>query len=376
MLHIRKSPAVLAALSLVVLSACGAQDTQSEGEVVITVPTWAGGEANVAVARYLLEEELDYDVSVERMEESDAWEAVGSGDADAILEDWGHQDSVRKYVHKEKSVVSAGSVGINGKIGWYVPSYLAEKYPEITDWRNLNKYAHLFAPDKDGDDGNSGDDGKDGGKNGGSSGGSDDEESAPGGDTEGSDGSGGSDSDSGDSGDGGENSDTTVRSKSGAKGQILEGSKEFLTHDEKLIENLGLDLEAKYLGSESAQLKEIRERAADREPFLVYWWRPHWVEAEVELTEVQLPPHYGGCDSKPDEIECGYPKESLTKYLNADFSDNGGKAADLLRNFQWGPDDQNQVAKSIKDDGLSHRAAAEEWVKKNKGVWKVWLWGE
>ena len=362
MLHIRKSPAILAALSLVVLSACGAHDTQSEGKVVITVPTWAGGEANVAVARYLLEEELNYDVSVEKMDEGDAWEAVGSGEADAILEDWGHQDSVRKYVHKEKSVVSAGSVGITGKIGWYVPSYLAEEHPEITDWRNLNKYAHLFAPDGGENDEDGSGDGSGNGSGEGSGEGEDEGRS------------GGSESDSG--GSGSEDSDTTIGSKDGAKGQILEGSREFLTHDEKLIENLGLDLEAKYLGSESAQLKEIRERAADREPFLVYWWRPHWVEAEVELTEVRLPPHYGGCDSKPEEIECGYPKEPLTKYLNADFSDSGGKAADLLRNFQWGPDDQNQVAKSIKDDGLSPSAAAEEWVKRNKGVWKVWLWGE
>ncbi len=31
-----------------------------------------------------------------------------------------------------------------GVIGWYVPPWLAEEYPDITDWRNLNKYADLF----------------------------------------------------------------------------------------------------------------------------------------------------------------------------------------------------------------------------------------
>jgi glycine betaine/proline transport system substrate-binding protein len=36
-------------------------------------------------------------------------------------------------------------------IGWYVPPWMAEKYPDITDWNNLNKYADLFKTSESGD---------------------------------------------------------------------------------------------------------------------------------------------------------------------------------------------------------------------------------
>jgi glycine betaine/proline transport system substrate-binding protein len=35
-------------------------------------------------------------------------------------------------------------------IGWFVPPWLAAKYPDITDWKNLNKYANLFKTSESG----------------------------------------------------------------------------------------------------------------------------------------------------------------------------------------------------------------------------------
>jgi hypothetical protein len=35
-------------------------------------------------------------------------------------------------------------------IGWYVPPWMAKKYPDITDWKNLNKYAKLFRTSESG----------------------------------------------------------------------------------------------------------------------------------------------------------------------------------------------------------------------------------
>ncbi|NLU66815.1 glycine betaine ABC transporter substrate-binding protein [Streptomyces sp. HNM0574] len=311
-LRIRKGKAFLAATSLLLLTACGGGEASSGADksVVLTVPTWAGGEANAAVAKYLLEHELGYDVTLKKMDEADAWKAIGTGKADAILEDWGRKEERRTWVDKKGTVVPAGSLGITGKMGWYVPSYLAAEHKDITDWKKLNRYAELFAKDGSG------------------------------------------------------------------KGELLEGSREFLTHDEELIDNLRLNYEPSYAGSEKAQLKEIRERAAKREPFLAYWWQPHWIGAEVELTEVRLPAYYDGCAGEDvKKVTCGYPEDELKKYLNADFSKNGGDAAEMLRNFQWSEDDQNKVAKRITDDGITPEGAAKEWVEDNRGTWKMWLWG-
>ena len=35
-------------------------------------------------------------------------------------------------------------------IGWFVPPWMAAEYPDITDWKNLNKYADLFKTSESG----------------------------------------------------------------------------------------------------------------------------------------------------------------------------------------------------------------------------------
>ena len=44
-------------------------------------------------------------------------------------------------------------MGVDGVIGWYVPGWMAEEYPDITDWENLNEYAELFRTSESGDKG-------------------------------------------------------------------------------------------------------------------------------------------------------------------------------------------------------------------------------
>nr|WP_246620206.1 ABC transporter substrate-binding protein [Streptomyces corallincola] len=112
--------------------------------VTLSVQSWVGAQSNVAVAQYLLEHELGYRVDTVQVDEVPAWDALSQDRVDAILEEWGHPDQVRRYVTDKHTVVRAGDLGVTGHIGWFVPTYLAKEHPDITDWRNLNKYASLF----------------------------------------------------------------------------------------------------------------------------------------------------------------------------------------------------------------------------------------
>ena len=47
--------------------------------------------------------------------------------------------------------MDAGQTGNVGIIGWYVPGWMVDEYPDITDWNNLNKYADLFKTSESGD---------------------------------------------------------------------------------------------------------------------------------------------------------------------------------------------------------------------------------
>ncbi|MFI5754294.1 ABC transporter substrate-binding protein [Streptomyces sp. NPDC051569] len=140
-----------AAFALLTLTGCGAADMTQQASpyanargsktVTLSVQSWVGAQANVAVVTYLLEHELDYRVDTVQVDEIPAWDALSQGRVDAILEDWGHPDQERRYVADKKTITPGGDLGVTGHIGWFVPTYFAEQHPDVTDWHNLNKYA-------------------------------------------------------------------------------------------------------------------------------------------------------------------------------------------------------------------------------------------
>ncbi|MFI6108230.1 ABC transporter substrate-binding protein [Streptomyces sp. NPDC051310] len=147
----RTSVCAAGALALLTLTGCGAADMTKQASpyaaargtktVTLSVQSWVGAQANVAVARYLLEHELGYRVDTVQIDEVPAWDALSQGRVDALLEDWGHPEEEKRYVEEKKTITRGGDLGVTGHIGWFVPTYFAEAHPDVTDWKNLNKYA-------------------------------------------------------------------------------------------------------------------------------------------------------------------------------------------------------------------------------------------
>jgi glycine betaine/proline transport system substrate-binding protein len=124
----------------------------SKGEVKMMVNEWVGAAANVAVAQCLLQQ-MGYKVTTSTLAEEIAWQGFETGEVDVILENWGHPELEKKYIQDTKLAIDDGPMGVKGIIGWYVPKWMVDKYPDITDWNNLNKYADLFKTSESGDKG-------------------------------------------------------------------------------------------------------------------------------------------------------------------------------------------------------------------------------
>jgi glycine betaine/proline transport system substrate-binding protein len=158
--HRRCRVAALAAVGALALGGCGAPAPNAVpapgwksapcGTVTLAVNPWVGYEANAAVVSYLLRHELGCTVETVTEPETDSWKHLAAGKVDAILENWGHDDLKKLYIDEQKVAVEAGLTGNRGVIGWYVPPWMAEKHPDITSWRNLNKYADLFSTKQSG----------------------------------------------------------------------------------------------------------------------------------------------------------------------------------------------------------------------------------
>ncbi|MGH3518098.1 MAG: ABC transporter substrate-binding protein [Haloechinothrix sp.] len=307
----------LALVASLVLAGCGgAKVGEGDGEAAlgdcgefnIAVNPWVGYEANAAVIAHVAEEDLGCTVNKKNLKEEIAWQGFGTGEVDAVVENWGHEDLKEKYIETQKTAVEAGSTGVDGVIGWYVPPWMAEKYPDITDWKNLDKYAHLFRT-----------------------------------------------------------------SESGGKGQVLDGDPSYVTNDEALVKNLKLDFNVVQGGSEAALIQSFRKAEKEKTPLLAYFYEPQWLFSEVKLVRVSLPPYTEGCDTDPEKVDCDYPPYDLDKIVSKKFADEGGPAFQLVKNFQWTNEDQNQVATWIAQDKMSPEQAAEKWVEENRDKVEAWL---
>ncbi len=312
-----RTPA-LAVAGLLALAACGSAapavvpapgvQPQQCGAVRIANNAWVGYAADVAVISYLARHELKCTVVTKDEAEDVSWKRLAAGQEDAILENWGHDDLKKKYVDKDKTIVEAGLTGNQGVIGWYVPPWMKEQYPDITNWKNLNGYAHLFKT-----------------------------------------------------------------AKTGNKGQLLDGDPTYVTNDKNLVANLGLDYKVVYAGSEDALIKAFRAAQKNKTPLLGYFYSPQWLLSEIDLVHISLPDYTPGCDADPDTVKCDYQPYDLDKIMNKKFAYSGSPAADLIKNFQWTNDDQNQVARDITDKGLTPDQAAKKWLDGHRSVWSKWL---
>lgn len=312
----------VAAVAAVVLAACGGRSGGStapdgsgpaasgpKGTVNIAINPWVGYEANAAVVGYILKNKLGYTVTEKNLKEEIAWQGFESGEVDVIIENWGHADLTKTYVEEKKVAVDAGPTGNKGIIGWYVPPWLAKEYPDVLDWKNLNKYADKFKTTESGD-----------------------------------------------------------------KGQLLDGDPTFVTNDEALVANLKLNFKVVYAGSEAALIEAFRAAETQKKWLIGYFYEPQWFLAEVPLVRVKLPPYTDGCDADPKKVACDYPDYILNKLVSKKFTETGGDAWTLVKNFNWSNEDQNSVAAAI-TAGKSHDEAGKEWVDANEAKWKAWLPG-
>lgn len=286
--------------------------TAACGTVNIADNPWVGYEANLAVVAYVLKNELGCNVVIKNLNEQISWQGFPTGEVDAILENWGHEDLYKQYITDQKVAVDVGLTGNEGVIGWFTTKAFADANPDIltadTNPQVLNKYADQFKT-----------------------------------------------------------------SESGDKGQLLDGDPSYVTNDEALVANLGLDYKVVYSGSEAASNKAIKAAADAGKPILAYYYTPNWFSTQVDLVHIPLPPYTAGCDADPKKVACDYPPYHLNKIASTKFMDSGSPAVTVIKNFQWTNADQDSVAYDIAQNKMTDDEAAKKWLDAHPDVWKAWL---
>ncbi len=304
---------LLAALLALILTAC-AQQAAEKPTIRLAENPWSASMINVQVARIILEEELGFPVEVVTIDENAQWASLANGDLDASLEVWpsGHAENIQQYIEDQGVVENGGLLGPIGKIGWYVPTYVVEQHPALATWEGFTDPA---------------------------------------------------------------NAALFATAETGEMGQFLAGDPSWVQYDADIIRNLGMPFEVVVAGSEEAILAALDSAYSRQDPVLFYFWTPHSVHAQFDLTEVQLPEYSDACYDKADAggVDCDYPADKLFKIFWSGLKDKAPEAYQFLENFNYSTEDQIQMIAAVELEGKTAEEAAREWMAANEDKWRAWL---
>jgi glycine betaine/proline transport system substrate-binding protein len=284
--------------------------------ITLAVNPWTGSAVNANVAKVVLEAELGTPVEFVEIDEFATWPGMEDGSIDAVLEVWpsGHAADYETYITQNQTVVDMGLLGPEAKIGWYVPTFVVDEHPELATWEGF------MDPELAG---------------------------------------------------------LFATAESGDLGQFLMGDPTYVTFDEQIIANLGLPLKYVVGGSEAALLTAIDTAFADHTPLLMQFWKPHWKQLEVDLTEVKLPEVTEECLASAAAADgnyaCDYQVDVLYKAASAQLQEKNPAAFEFLQKMQLTTDQQSVIAGYIDRDGMAPLDAAQKWVDENPDVVATWL---
>jgi len=313
---------VIAAMALAVTSCTKKQEEESQSGSVKSAKSkpiiklaqrkWLGSQLNNAVAGILLEEEMGYRVEIINVEGTTQFESLEKGETHVNLEIWPSARTVRHYMDEKKTVEHGGNLGVVGKVGWYIPAYMVEKYPELVTWEGFKAPAMtaLFRTPA-----------------------------------------------------------------TGKNGQFLSSPSGWGQNDTEIIKNLGLNFQVIFADSEDSLIAEVEETYSRQTPILFYFWTPHYLFAKLDLIEVKLPEYSKDCYAKRDTggIDCDYPLDILFKILWAGLKDHTPEVYRFFKNFKYSSDDQITMLAQVEVHGKTVEEAARYWIEMNKNVWRAWI---
>lgn len=115
-------------------------------------------------------------------------------------------------------------------------------------------------------------------------------------------------------------------------------------------------------GSGAAMTAALKKAYDKEEPIVITGWSPHWKFSKYNLKYLEDPKGvYGGAEDVNTIVRLGLKEDHPNAYK-------------LLDQFEWKPEDIENVMKTIQD-GTDAPEAAEKWVSENKEAVKAWTEG-
>lgn len=136
----------------------------STAAIKIAENDWTGQLVDINLAKIILEEHMGKKVELIFADYTGQWVGLANGNLDVGMEIWPSISTAahQEWIDEKKKVEVLGELGVVATAGWYVPTYVIEgdaargikaMAPGLRSYKDLNKYAKLFARPETGDKG-------------------------------------------------------------------------------------------------------------------------------------------------------------------------------------------------------------------------------
>lgn len=316
---------IMSALFLVILAACGGDDTSGEGGKKIETITfadagWDSLRVHNQIAGKIIEEGFGYDTESTTGSTPATLQGLQEGDINAYMEIW--TDNIKEAYDKaiESGDIKELSVNFDDNSqGLWVPTYVIEgdeergiepMAPELKTVEDLKKYPDVFQdPEK-----------KDMGR--------------------------------------------IIGSPSGwAVGEHLATK----------VETYGLNEMYNYFrpGSDAAIVTSLADAYKNGEAWVGYYWAPTWVTAKYDMTLLEEPDFNKEQWEKDRSTE--FPPNKVTVAVNSKMTEQAPEVVEFLKNYETSSSLTEEALLYMKENEASAEEAAHWWMKQHEDLWTKWV---
>jgi len=288
---------------------------------------WDSSAINAQVAAILLREYGGFNVTV-RLDPTGDYDYLGmaEGITDVNLEVWAYATVPTPIWFENRSLTLAGSLGVVGRSGWFMPQYALDALPNLASFRGFEDCDNVVLLDSNATQGN--------------------------------------------------------------LGELVSASPEWTDTKASLqvIENGNLCLEAVFYSNATGIVDAWIKKVEAREPILFYYWEPTEIFLKHKyvntsnaddylLDRVSLPYYSIECDDLWNNgYNCDYEQSIVVKMMS-NRRDLDPELIHFYQSFTMSNADQRfLLAEYTYTEGFTYYDAACSWVKENREKWTKWFW--
>lgn len=139
------------------------------------------------------------------------------------------------------------------------------------------------------------------------------------------------------------------------------------------IKGLGADLEHSK-SSEAALIAQAQRSYQREEPFLLYFYHPHWLFEQLDLVQLkESRPYKDDCFTESGPNDCAIPSQEAWIAINKDLGKKAPEFAAALKDFSIPLDDVEALLGEHEEKGTSSEDLATEWVREHSDEIEKWI---